>query len=107
VQEMAAQHAPGRQSMRCVEFSQFLAYFTYILRSLKDNGYYFGHSSSLEARLKKHNSGRVRSTKNRIPFVIHYYEVFETKSEAFRREIFFKSLDGRKWLFEKNIISPR
>ena len=42
-----------------------------------------------------------------IPFRIHYYEVFETKSEAFKTEVFFKSFDGRNWLLEKNIISHR
>jgi putative endonuclease len=82
-------------------------YYTYILRSTKDNGYYFGHTSSIENRLAKHNKGGVKSTKNRIPFVIHYFEEFETKSGAFKREVFFKSFEGRKWLFEKNIISPR
>ena len=82
-------------------------YYTYILLSLKDNRYYFGHTSSLQERLIKHNKGGVKSTKNRIPFIIHYYEEFETKSEAFLRESFFKSFEGRKWLFEKNIISPR
>jgi len=59
-----------------------------------------------DLRLKRHNSGQVRSTKSKRPWVIHYTEEFATKSEAFRREMFFKSFDGRKWLFEKNIISP-
>ena len=82
-------------------------YYTYILRSLRDNGYYFGHTSSIDNRLIYHNKGCVKSTKNRIPFRIHYYEEFETKSEAFKREVFFKSFEGRKWLLEKNIISHR
>jgi putative endonuclease len=97
----------GRMSVSGGLKTLTLLYYTYILRSLKDNGYYFGHSSSLELRLEKHNKGSVKSTKGRIPFVIHYWETFETRAEAYRREIFFKSLEGRKWLFEKNIISPR
>ena len=30
----------------------------------------------------------------RIPFILHYYETFETKSEAAKRETFFKSING-------------
>jgi len=79
-------------------------YYAYILRSLKDNGYYFGHCNDLTSRLSRHNNGRVRSTKSRTPFELHYYESFETKSEAYRREMFFKSLEGRQWLKQNNII---
>ena len=77
---------------------------TYILRSEKDNGYYFGHCHDLKIRLSRHNSGKVRSTKSRIPFIVHYTEFFNTKSEAYRREMFFKSFEGRQWLKGKGII---
>ena len=82
-------------------------YFIYILRSAKDNGYYFGHTADLNKRLQEHNKGTVRSTKSRIPFTIQYYEAVETESEAFKREMFFKSFEGRKWLIEQQIISSR
>ena len=55
----------------------FMPIYTYILRSLKDNGFYYGHTSDLEVRLKKHNEGKVRSTKSRKPFVIHYFACFQ------------------------------
>jgi putative endonuclease len=79
-------------------------YFSYILKSLKDGKYYYGHCSDLEQRLKQHNLGKVRSTKSRKPFILHYNETFTTKSEAYRRELFFKSLEGRIWLKQNNII---
>jgi putative endonuclease len=79
-------------------------FHTYILKSQKDGGYYFGHTSNLTERLKKHNNGQVKSTKRRRPLIIHYSEIFETKSEAFQREQFFKSFDGRKWLINNSII---
>jgi putative endonuclease len=82
-------------------------YYTYILLSLKDNGNYFGHCALLEARLKQHNRGGVKSTRNRVPFIIHYYEQFHTRSEAFKREMFFKSFEGRKWLINNKVIFPR
>ncbi|MBT3301707.1 MAG: GIY-YIG nuclease family protein [Bacteroidetes bacterium] len=77
---------------------------TYILKSQKDYMYYYGHTNNLEKRLKKHNSGQVKSTKHRLPFEIHYSEEFNTKSEAFRRELFFKSIDGYNWLKKNRII---
>ncbi|NOX17181.1 MAG: GIY-YIG nuclease family protein [Chlorobi bacterium] len=79
-------------------------FYTYILTSLKNNRHYFGHTKDLQNRLKRHNAGKVRSTKAFRPWEIHYYENFNTKSEAFKREMFFKSLEGRIWLRENNII---
>jgi putative endonuclease len=58
----------------------------------------------LDNRLREHNRGKVRSTKGRVPFNVHYFEEFETKSEAFQREMFFKALEGRVWLKENDII---
>ena len=80
---------------------------TYILKSKKDQGYYFGHCSDIDARLLMHNKGKVRSTKNRIPLLLYYYETFPTKSEAYKREMYFKSLEGRLWLISNNIIEQR
>lgn len=61
-------------------------HITYILKSLKSEWYYIGHTSNIENRLLEHNSGRVRSTKFYQPFKLIYYEKFKTKSEAFKRE---------------------
>ena len=79
-------------------------YRTYILKSLKDSRYYYGHTADLNLRLKEHNNGKVRATKARRPFVIHYYETFATKSEAVKRELFFKSIDGYIFLKQEKII---
>lgn len=79
-------------------------YYTYILKSNSDGKYYYGHTSDLHLRLKEHNNGKVRATKGRRPFVIHYYETFETKSEATKRELFFKSIDGYIFLKQKKVI---
>jgi putative endonuclease len=80
-------------------------YYTYILRSLKDRLYYYGSTGNLScSRLKEHNYGHVRSTKSHRPYVIHYYENFDTKSAALKREKFFKSINGYIWLKENGII---
>ena len=78
-------------------------FYAYILKSDKDGKYYYGSCESIEDRLEKHNSGQVKATKHRIPFVLHYLEEFDTRSEAFKREHFFKTIDGYRWLKENKI----
>jgi putative endonuclease len=79
-------------------------YYAYILQSLKDHKFYYGHTFNLDIRLKEHNTGKVRATKGRRPFKVHYTETFLTKSEAIKRELFFKSIDGYIFLKGKGII---
>lgn len=79
-------------------------YYAYILKSLKDNKYYYGSTGNLNSRLKEHNYGHLRSTKGHRPYKIHYYELFKNKSAALKRELFFKSINGYNWLRENNII---
>jgi hypothetical protein len=38
------------------------------------------------------------------PYKLHYTEVFATRAEAVRREKFFKSIAGYRWLRDKGII---
>jgi putative endonuclease len=80
-------------------------YFVYILQSLKDGRTYVGHAQDLEARLKKHNSGQVNSTRYRRPLTLLFKENFETLEKAKNREIWWKSGSGRqrlKEIFEAN-----
>jgi len=58
----------------------------------------------MEERLDQHNRGRVRSTKAYRPLELVYKESFKTKSEAYKREMFFKSIDGYRYLKKKGII---
>ncbi|MEO6694601.1 MAG: GIY-YIG nuclease family protein, partial [Ignavibacteria bacterium] len=58
----------------------------------------------LNCRIKRHNAGKVKSTKHRRPLEIIYSEEFVTKSEAIKRELFFKSIAGYNWLKANKII---
>ena len=78
-------------------------FFAYIIQSETDQTYYYGHSKNLEERLRSHNQGKVRSTKAKRPWNLHYHEVFKSKSEACKREQFFKSIEGYRWLKEQRI----
>lgn len=66
-------------------------FFVYILKSIEHNRFYTGHTSDLDKRLREHNSGKTKSTKAFVPWKIVYTESFNTKSEAFRREMEIKS----------------
>jgi len=73
-----------------------MEYFVYILKSLKDGGYYVGISHDIQKRLDYHNRSKVRSTKYRIPFKIIYTEKYSTRLEARNREKYLKSYRGSK-----------
>ena len=79
-------------------------YYTYILKSLKTGTYYYGYTSDLFTRLNQHNEGLVRSTKSKRNWIIHYFEEFNSKSDAIKRELFFKSIAGYNWLRDEGII---
>jgi len=85
------------------EQTRHMGWTAYIIRSVKDGTFYKGSCKECERRLEDHNYGRVRSTKGRRPWVDHYREEFDTKSEALRREKFFKSRTGYRWLKSKGI----
>ncbi len=55
-------------------------------------------TSDIDRRILEHNDGLVKSTKNRRPLELIYSEKFEAKSEAMKREKFFKSGRGREFL---------
>ncbi|MCI7326846.1 GIY-YIG nuclease family protein [Hornefia butyriciproducens] len=66
--------------------------YTYILRC-GDGSLYTGWTNNLEKRLEAHNAGRGgRYTRSRLPVKLVYYESFDTKNEAMRREAAIKKL---------------
>ena len=66
--------------------------YTYLLECA-DQTLYCGWTNDLDKRVKAHNSGQgAKYTKPRRPVVLVYYEEFETKEEAMRREFAIKRL---------------
>ena len=61
-------------------------HYTYMLQC-KDGTYYIGYTNDLEKRIKAHNEGKgAKYTKGRGPVELIYYEEYEEKSIAMRRE---------------------
>jgi len=70
--------------------------YTYLLECA-DNTLYCGWTNDLEKRVKAHNSGLgAKYTKARRPVVLVYYEEFQTKEEAMRREFAIKKLTRKE-----------
>ncbi len=65
-------------------------FYTYLLKSEKDQKYYIGSSSHLKKRFDNHCHGKVKSTKNRRPLKLVYYESYVNKKLAMTRELNLK-----------------
>jgi putative endonuclease len=52
----------------------------------------------MAARLQRHNSKMVPSTKNYVPWELMYTETFATRSEANQRELYIKKQKSRKFI---------
>ena len=59
---------------------------------------YVGITSNLKDRIGRHNQGSNTSTRSYKPFTVVYKEQFPSYAEARKREKFFKSGAGRKFL---------
>ena len=71
---------------------------TYLLRC-SDNTLYCGWTNDLSKRLANHNAGKgAKYTRSRIPVTLVYYETFETKQEAMKREAAIKKLSRKEKL---------
>lgn len=77
--------------------------YTYIVEC-RDESLYTGWTTDLKRRITAHNAGKgAKYTKSRRPVRLVYWEEFETKEEAMRREYAIKhmSRQEKKKLIEK------
>ena len=70
--------------------------YTYILKC-RDDSLYTGWTNNLEKRLITHNEGKgAKYTKARRPVELVYYEEFQTREEAMKREYAIKQLSRKE-----------
>ena len=69
-------------------------WYVYILRSTVDKNLYVGSTDNIRRRLTEHNSGKVDSTRNRIPFTLEAYIGVRDKTKAVELERYFKTGSG-------------
>lgn len=71
----------------------------YIHLKCKDGSLYTGWTNNLAKRLQAHNEGKgAKYTGSRRPVTLEYYEIYETKEEAMRREYEIKHMGRKKKL---------
>ena len=75
-------------------------YWVYVLE-LMDGRRYTGHTNNLERRLQEHQTGRSPFTRKTQMKRLLYFEQYDTRSEAMKREKFLKSGNGRAWLQQR------
>lgn len=70
--------------------------YTYILKC-KDDSLYTGWTNDLKKRITSHNAGKgAKYTKARGPVELVYYEEFQTREEAMKREYAIKQLSRKE-----------
>ena len=76
-------------------------YYTYVLRSELDGKFYSGYTKDLKLRFDQHTKGQVESTKKRLPLKLIYYEACLIKDDAIKREKYFKTYNGKRFLHKR------
>lgn len=61
-------------------------FYTYIIQSVPLKRYYIGSTSNITERLKQHNTGYTKTTRNHGPYILIYVESYNTRGEAIKRE---------------------
>lgn len=71
-------------------------HYVYILEC-NDKTFYTGYTNNLDKRLDTHNKAKgAKYTKYRLPVRLIYFEEFNSKSEALKREYAIKKMTRKK-----------
>jgi len=75
-------------------------YYVYALFAESYDRLYVGLTSDINRRIAEHNSGRVKSTKRYLPWMLFYTEEYAARIKAREQEKRLKTSFGRKYLKE-------
>lgn len=76
-----------------------MIYYVYVLKSRKNGKQYYGFTRKEPAlRLAEHHSNKNDWTSKNGPFDLLHFEKFSSRKEALKRERYFKSAAGRRFL---------
>ena len=73
-------------------------YYVYVLLSDKDHNYYVGYTNNIKRRISEHHKGQVKSTKNRQPLKLVYWEGCLNQQDATKREKYLKTSWGKRYI---------
>jgi putative endonuclease len=81
-----------------------MSYFVYVIKSESTGRSYIGYTKDLENRITEHNSGKSKSTRHGCPWKLVHHEEFINRPNAIRKEMYFKTVDGRRELKDRGIL---
>ena len=84
----------------------FMEFYVYFLISQNNGDLYVGSTENVEKRVLLHNSGKVKSTQAYRPWKLVGYEKLNSRSEAVKREKFFKQHQQRDLLKKRYGMAP-
>ena len=70
-------------------------FYCYVLKSQKTGRRYVGSCRDLHDRIRRHSAGDSKATKHGLPWILLRSESFSSRSEATRRERYYKTGRGR------------
>ena len=60
--------------------------------------FYIGYTKNIKRRITEHKQGKGETTKKYLPVKLIFCEIFLNKTDALRRESYFKTTKGRTTL---------
>jgi putative endonuclease len=73
-------------------------FYVYVLQSLKDFSFYIGQCADLDCRMSKHFDGMSKYTSSKRPWRLVYFEMYQSRSEALKREKQIKNMKSRVYI---------
>lgn len=73
-------------------------HYVYVLQSEKDKKFYTGYTRNLKLRFEQHLKGYSKSTVDRRPLKLVYYEVCLSQADATKREKYLKTYHGKMFI---------
>ena len=75
-------------------------FYVYVLKSRKNGKFYTGHTDDLKRRINDHNTRKDKTKFTCVngPWDLVFFEIFNTRSEAMKREKALKSGKGREYI---------
>ena len=73
-------------------------FYVFILQSLKDFSFYVGQCDDLDRRTSKHFDGISKYTSGKRPMRLVYFETYNSRVEAIKREKEIKNKKSRQYI---------
>lgn len=73
-------------------------YYVYVLHNESTDQFYIGQTNNLKDRVKRHNEGRSKYTKDKGRWSLFYFEKYSTRRDAVKREKEIKSKKSRSYI---------